>query len=114
VAESLLAIDVVADGKTVTLVLEGELDLATAPSLRSCVESLDHGWDLVVVDLAGLTFMDSTGVALIAHVYGRSTKPGHPGIELRDPQPPVLRVLEITGFGELVEVTPEPRRVMHS
>jgi anti-anti-sigma factor len=48
--------------------LEGELDLATAAPLRESLRELDGGG--VVLDLSGVTFTDSTGLAaLIAEGY---------------------------------------------
>ncbi|UOX89220.1 STAS domain-containing protein [Amycolatopsis sp. FBCC-B4732] len=55
-----------ASGPVVTV--EGELDVATAPRLRAAIASapLDRG-QLLVIDLAGVTFCDSSGIsALIA------------------------------------------------
>jgi len=46
----------------------GELDLATAPHLSAAVA--EHGdAKLLVLDMTPTTFMDSTGVRLIARCY---------------------------------------------
>ena len=46
------------------VVVSGELDLATAPQLASAVEALaSAGAQRVVVDLAAVSFIDSTGVS---------------------------------------------------
>ena len=46
------------------VVVSGELDLATAPQLASAVEVLaSAGAQRVVVDLAAVSFIDSTGVS---------------------------------------------------
>jgi anti-anti-sigma factor len=50
---------------TVTVVPEGELDLATAPLLDGVLRREADGAKAVVVDLRGLTFIDSTGVGLL-------------------------------------------------
>ena len=48
------------DGRVVVL---GEVDMATAPELSEAIESLiSTGAQRVVVDAAGVTFMDSTGL----------------------------------------------------
>jgi anti-sigma B factor antagonist len=48
------------------VVVSGELDLATAPQLTSAIEALAGTWvQRVVVDLAAVTFMDSSGVAAL-------------------------------------------------
>ncbi len=50
------------------ITVEGELDVATAPRLHAGIAALDLGrGQLLVVDLAGVTFCDSSGIsALIA------------------------------------------------
>jgi anti-anti-sigma factor len=58
--------------------LEGELDLATAAPLRNSLRELDDG--SVVLDLSGVTFTDSTGLATLiaegyrAHRHGSSLR----------------------------------------
>jgi anti-sigma B factor antagonist len=48
-----------------TFFLEGELDIATVPTLTAAMsESIGQGGPLTL-DLSGLTFVDSTGVAAI-------------------------------------------------
>lgn len=55
-------------GAGAVVTVEGELDVATAPRLRAGVAALALGpGQLLVVDLAGVTFCDSSGIsALIA------------------------------------------------
>jgi anti-sigma B factor antagonist len=46
----------------------GELDIATAPELRSTIaDALDSGVARLVVDLSGLSFLDSVAVAVLLH-----------------------------------------------
>ena len=48
---------------TARIELHGELDIGTAPKLDEAVDqALDDGCREVVLDLAGTTFMDSTGL----------------------------------------------------
>jgi anti-anti-sigma factor len=106
VEESALTIDVEADHSSVTLVLAGELDLASAPSLRACLDSLDGGWRLIVLDLADLAFMDSTGLALLAQLHTRTGgEASRIDVELRNPRPGVFRLLELAGFHEVFKIT---------
>ena len=82
--------------------VSGELDLSTASELsRSLAEVLDHRPDDITLDLAGLRFIDSSGLALLA----RTTKTlrDHQGtLRLVHPTPPVRRVLEIVGLDVLL------------
>jgi anti-sigma B factor antagonist len=50
------------------LALVGDVDLATAQSVRGAVgEALDDGVDEIVVDLGGVSFLDSTGLGVLLH-----------------------------------------------
>ena len=61
----------------VRLALRGELDVATAPRVQASL-ALAEGQDpeLVVVDLRGLTFMDSTGLHLLLDADARHREAG--------------------------------------
>jgi len=57
---------------SVVLTVEGELDIATAPTLKeSLTAALDSGATRIVVDLSGVTFMDSVSLAAILHARRR-------------------------------------------
>jgi anti-sigma B factor antagonist len=58
-----------------TLALKGELDLASAPSLERAIEALP--WPQLqelVIDLAELTFIDSTGLAVLIRTSQRAVE----------------------------------------
>jgi anti-sigma B factor antagonist len=61
------------DGDTHTIRLFGELDLASVDAVEHELERVE-GTDApsIVVDLAGLAFMDSTGVRLLVGAHARS------------------------------------------
>jgi anti-anti-sigma factor len=84
------------------IVLRGELDLLGAPRVEEQVQSaLLDGTGAFVLDLSGLTFMDSTGVNTL--LRARSLL----GREQRDlvvicPPGPVRRVLELIGVVDVL------------
>jgi anti-anti-sigma factor len=49
----------------VRLVAEGELDLATAPLLKAALDEQSGAQVSVLLDLAGVTFMDSSGLKVL-------------------------------------------------
>jgi anti-sigma B factor antagonist len=96
----LFSLESVLDGETRTLRLRGELDLATAPSLEGALsEAFDDGATALVLDLSALTFIDSTGIALLIGAIGREAA----GTTVRfvpSQAPAVTRVLRLTGVEE--------------
>ncbi len=83
------------DGDTHVIELLGELDIAGAPSLEEeflRVEATDAG--VIICDLRGLDFIDSTGIRLLVMAADRSAGSGRFTI-LRGPAQ-VHRVFEIT------------------
>jgi anti-sigma B factor antagonist len=82
----------------------GDLEFGTAASLRSALIDLAHqGCDPLVVDLAGLDFIDSTGLSLLVQAKQRIESQGHRFV-LRNPTERVRRVLEISGLAELFTI----------
>jgi anti-anti-sigma factor len=85
------------------LVLRGELDTASAEEANGALHRLlGQGFDLVVVDLRELDFMDSTGVKFL--LDGRDTaRELGVKIELAYGGDPVERVLTVSGVSTLFE-----------
>ena len=94
------------DDQSATVVLSGELDLGSAPILRECLAELANvGTINLEIDLANLTFLDSTGISLLVTDFKRSTALGG-SFMVRNVSPQAMRVLEISGLVELLSVTP--------
>jgi anti-sigma B factor antagonist len=93
------------DGTVATLVLDGELDMATAPDLTHCFHLLvDEGQVRVVADLSRLEFVDSTGLGAL--VGGLKRLREHGGdLALKDPKPMVTKLLALTGLDKVFTVT---------
>jgi|SRR5690348_7380984 len=61
------------DGQSTTLAIVGELDMRTAPRLLdSLAEQRANGVTDVTVDLANLSFMDSSGLKALIDLHHRS------------------------------------------
>ena len=85
----------------VVVTVAGEIDLGTAPVLRSALDQLTPGQH-VVVDCAGVQFIDSTGLHLIVTQSQRMSEAGG-SLRLRHTSFPVRHVVEITGLIQLFE-----------
>ena len=79
-----------------TLRVTGELDLVTAPLLRTELEARRGGADRVVLDLAGVEYIDSTGLVLLLEATREAQGAGWTLALSRDIGPAVARLLEIT------------------
>ncbi len=89
---------------TVVVVVEGELDLASAPQLQREVLALFAlRVHVVTLDLDALTFMDSSGLNVLNRVRNAADDHGIT-LTLRNVGDPVRRVLEITQMTELFTI----------
>jgi anti-anti-sigma factor len=86
-------------------VLSGELDLATAHVLQSALDRDGESDGDLTFDLAGLEFMDSTGIKLIITVARKLE--GRGWLILRSPAAPIQRVLELVQIGRVANVKVE-------
>lgn len=84
------------DGATV-VALAGELDLYNAHEVREALlTSIDESPDRVVVDLAGVTFIDSTALGVL--IEARTRLENHRAFLLAAPGMETRRALEISGL----------------
>lgn len=82
----------------------GELDMATAPQLRDGLQRpLDDGARNVVVDLAGVAFMDSTALGTLVAVF-KTVRDGGGRLCLAAAQAPVRNVLALTSVDRAIKV----------
>jgi anti-anti-sigma factor len=77
----------------------GEIDLASAPELRAALERVTGR---VVVHLDEVTYLDSSGIAVLVAQQHRLAS-DHGGLVLRRPNAIVRRTLELTGLGDWIE-----------
>jgi anti-anti-sigma factor len=102
-SEGLLEIVVDGDGDEMVLRLVGELDLASVPTLRSCLDNIAGEVRTIVLDFADLTFLDSTGIGLLIRCQ-RDLQERDGRLVIRAPRSHVRKVLEITQVAELVDI----------
>jgi anti-sigma B factor antagonist len=94
VAELSLDVHLNGDGHTVVIV-QGEIDMATAPQLAGCLA--DHADHDVVVDLSGVPFLDSSALSVLVHARKTIAESGHI-LRVTGEQDNVRTVLEVTGL----------------
>ena len=95
-----LRIDTRQESDRVVLSLNGELDMANAPLLQRAIEEPAlEGTDTLVLDLQGLTFLDSTGLRIILAAREQCWRRGQEFAVTPGSQQ-VQRLLSVTGVGE--------------
>ena len=101
-----LRISAESDGATTVLRLAGELDVATAEVLREQIRTLlGHGSviELLVLDLAGLEFLDVTGLGALLEARRKLAATGAT-LTLRRPRPMVVRMLTLLNLEEALHI----------
>lgn len=96
--------DSVSDDKETMLTVTGEIDVYTAPQLKEKLLAVcsQEEWK-VVVDLSGVTYMDSTGLGIFIGAYKTCQCTGS-SLHLVGLKPRVARLFHITGVDELIPI----------
>jgi len=90
------------DNGEATVTVRGEIDMSTAEILAArLAEVAGRSPGRLVVDLAGVGFMDSAGLHCLARV--RRLLPEHCPLVIRSAQPQVRKVLELTGLATVCD-----------
>ncbi len=85
-------------------VLEGELDAFTGPPLRETLaQAADSGKKWLLLDMAAVQYIDSVGLGILVGATKRVTVK-HGDVAVIAPRPNVLRVFEVSGTRELLNV----------
>lgn len=90
-------------GDHLRLALVGDVDFAAHAALTEQFTALVGAGRDIVVDCAGVTFLDSMGLRALVEGLQAATARGL-GFELADLSQPVLRVMELAGTTELFTV----------
>ncbi len=97
------------DRDRVVLRPSGELDLTAVDVVdRQLRELCDAGFERLVVDLRGVTFMDSSGLALLLR-WTRAAEADGIVLQLYPGGPDVMRVVELAGVGDVLPLVARRR-----
>lgn len=97
--DPLFSTDVRLDPGRATVAVRGELDLCTVTLLLDCFDTLARDAE-VVLDFAGLDFVDSAGLHAIAAAAREHTAHGG-SLGIRSPRPTVRRMLDFADFASI-------------
>ncbi len=83
--------------------LRGDLDVETVQLVRTQLDDIEADPPpLLVIDLSGLSFMDSTGLGLVAAAHARATEQRRRCVVVR-PLAPVDKAFSLTGLADVFE-----------
>ena len=94
------------NGKRLVISVSGELDQHYAGDIMRRIEDKLEEYEPrdCVLDLGGLSFMDSSGIAVILRTYKRvNASGGRLVVENVPPQP--MRVLDASGLDRLIKIS---------
>jgi anti-sigma B factor antagonist len=93
-------------GDHTVLAVGGEIDVYTAPQLRTeLIRLADQGQVRIVVDLQGVEFLDSTGLGVLVGALKRA-RVGGGSVELACNQPKILKIFNVTGLEKVFAIHP--------
>ena len=97
------SVQTIETGDRVLVTVAGEVDLAAADGLRAELERRLPAAGTLVVDCAGITFIDSTGLRTLIEAAHRAEEAGS-RFRLAAVPAPVARVFELAGVTELFAI----------
>jgi anti-anti-sigma factor len=93
-------------GTTTTISVRGEWDLAQKPAMRRVINDvLARVPECVVLDLARVSFIDSTGVHAVIELHKRAEQQGARVVIVPGPRA-VQRIFELVGLTEVLAFLP--------
>jgi anti-anti-sigma factor len=98
-----LDVDVVRDDDGVIVRVSGELDILTSPELRERVLGVLDTTDSLLVDLVGVEFLSTSGVAALLDIGDAARRLGVRWTLVATGRS-VLRPLEVSGAGRLLPI----------
>lgn len=85
------------------LSLAGDLDIEAVPTMQASLVDATARATTVALDLSAVTFLDSSGLAVLLAARQRLADAGGP-LVLHHPSPPVRRLLAVTGVDQLFTI----------
>lgn len=86
--------------------LEGEIDIYSAPQFKEVlVNGIEGGARRVIVDLTGVTFIDSTALGVLVSGAKR-VRPHNGSLDIVCTDENIIRIFEITGLDRIFGIYP--------
>ena len=95
------------EGGVATVLVRGELDIATTPELAEAFDTLEPGYERLVVDLSECTFFASSGISLLLEYNARCEEAGVEMVVVKAPAD-VQRMFDLLDLGERLTFVERP------
>ena len=111
IVESSFRVDVRSRDRTALVVVSGELDVASGPTLEQELAKADASdAQLVILDLRDLEFIDSTGLSILIKAHQQAEASGRRFAVVRG-RSQVQRLLGLTGLEERLTLVDSPEEL---
>ena len=99
-----MKIEVAKENNVTIVAVEGEIDVETSPQLRERFdELLAQGEHNFVIDLGGVDFIDSSGLAAFVRLFKR-VRVGEGDVKLCCIRPEILKIFELTRLNRVFDI----------
>lgn len=89
-----LAISTDVRGEVVIITVTGEIDVHTVSGLREQFRvTLNEGYSDIIVDIDGVSFLDSTGIGVLAGLHNRIGR-----LRIVCSQKNIIKIMQLTGL----------------
>ncbi|GGT01757.1 anti-sigma factor antagonist [Planobispora rosea] len=102
-----MGLSVTAHGNSMIHRVTGEIDISTAPALRTRLQNALTAGGRLLVDLSEVTFMDARGLGVLVAVNNRARELGGT-VQLIGVPAAVGRLLKLTGLSRTLSPEPVP------
>jgi len=94
------------ENQVLTVYLKGELDHHTVSSIKDTIDMqlVSAPVKKLVLDMSGVTFMDSSGIGLIVGRYNRIKSFGG-SMAIKNPGQNLLKILKMSGIDKLMKIS---------
>ena len=89
----------ISDQGPCSFTVSGEIDAHSAPALADRLNDCSGDETDIVIDMSGVTFMDSSGLRVLIDLRHRIEAAPH-GLVLHAPSETVVRLLEVAGLDD--------------
>jgi len=99
-----MKIEVTKENNIVIVAVEGEIDVETSPQLRERFDKLlAEGEHNFVIDMGGVDFIDSSGLAAFVRLFKR-VRIGEGDVKLCCVRPEILKIFELTRLNRVFDI----------